>query len=141
MLRHRDERYVDRVKSYRGTFAYEKALRKRRVWVEPLFAEAKDWHGLGRFRIRRLEKVNIEALLIASGQNIKRLVAARERGPRKMAQAADFRPPDRVSHCRSHVSGRWPSLAGAKAYFNRLWCLAYEVVPRYVTLPIPNCTL
>jgi hypothetical protein len=35
LLRHRDERYVDRVKSYRGTFACEKALRKRRVWVEP----------------------------------------------------------------------------------------------------------
>jgi len=60
VLRHREERYVDRVKSYRGTFAYEKTLRKRRVWVEPLFGEAKDWHGLRRFR--RLEKVNIEAL-------------------------------------------------------------------------------
>ena len=78
---------MDRVKSYRGTFLYEKALRKRRVWVEPLFAEAKDWHGLRRFRLRRLEKVNIEALLIASGQNIKRLVAARDRSPRKLAQA------------------------------------------------------
>jgi len=120
VLRHRDERYVDRVKSYRGTFAYEKALRKRRVWVEPLFGEAKDWHGLRRFRLRRLEKVNIEALLIASGQNIKRLVAARERGPRKLAQAAVLRPPDPVSRCRTHVSGRWPSFAGAKAYFNRL---------------------
>ena len=42
VLRHLEERYVDRVKSYRGTFAYEKALRKRRVWVEPLFGEAKD---------------------------------------------------------------------------------------------------
>lgn len=120
VLRHCDERYVDRVKSYRGTFAYEKALRKRRVWVEPLFGEAKDWHGMRRFRLRRLEKVNIEALLIASGQNIKRLVAARERGPRELAQAAALRPPDLVSPLRSHVSGRWPSLAGAKAYFNRL---------------------
>jgi transposase len=120
VLRHRDERYVDRVKSYRGTFAYEKALRKRKVWVEPLFGEAKDWHGLRRFRLRRLEKVNIEALLIASGQNIKRLVAARERDPQKLAQAAALRPPDPVSRCGSHVSGRRPPLAGAKAYFNRL---------------------
>jgi transposase len=120
VLRHRDERYVDRVKSYRGTFAYEKALRKRRVWVEPLFGEAKDWHGMRRFRLRRLEKVNIEALLISSGQNIKRLVAARERGPRKLAQAAALRPPYPVSRCRSHVAGPRPSLAGAKAYFNRL---------------------
>jgi hypothetical protein len=111
---------VDRVKSYRGTFAYEKALRKRRVWVEPLFGEAKDWHGLRRFRLRRLEKVNIEALLIASGQNMKRLVAAREQGPGKLAQAAALRPPDPVSLCRPHLTGQWPSLTGAKAYFNRL---------------------
>ena len=34
-----------------------------------MFAEAKDWHGLRRFRLRGLEKVNVEALLIASGQN------------------------------------------------------------------------
>jgi hypothetical protein len=88
--------------------------------VEPLFAEAKDWHGLRRFRLRRLEKVNIEALLIACRQNIKRLVAARERGPRKLAQAAALRPPDPLSRCRSHVTGQWPSFAGAKAYFNRL---------------------
>ena len=124
VLRHLEEHYVDRVKSYRGTFAYEKALRKRRVWVEPLFGEAKEWHGLRRFRLRRLEKVNIEALLIACGQSIKRLVAAREWGPRKLAQAAALRPPDPVSLCRSHVSGQWPSLAGAKAYFNRLSTLA-----------------
>ena len=37
-----------------GTPAYEKALRKRAVWVEPRFGEAKDWHGLRRFRLRRL---------------------------------------------------------------------------------------
>jgi hypothetical protein len=106
VLRHRDERYVDRVKSYRGTFAYEKALRKRRVWVEPLFGEAKDWHGLRRFKLRRLKKVNIETLLIACGQNIKRLVAARGRGPRKLAQAAALRPRGPVNHCRSHLSGQ-----------------------------------
>jgi hypothetical protein len=27
---------------HRGTFLYEKALRRRSVWVEPLFAEARD---------------------------------------------------------------------------------------------------
>ncbi len=39
-----------------------------------MFGEAKEWHGMRRFRLRRLEKVNIEALLIASGQNVKRLL-------------------------------------------------------------------
>jgi hypothetical protein len=63
------------VKGNRRTFLYKKALRKRRVWVEPLFAEAKDWHGMRRFRLRKLEKVNAEASLIASGQNVKRLLA------------------------------------------------------------------
>jgi len=74
--------------------------------VEPLFGEAKDWHGLRRFRLRRLEKANIEALLIASGQNIKRLVAARGRGPRKLGQAVALRPLDPENCCRSHLSGQ-----------------------------------
>jgi hypothetical protein len=42
--------YLDRVKGYQQTFAYQKALRKRQVWVEPLFGEGKPWHGRRRFR-------------------------------------------------------------------------------------------
>jgi len=45
--------------------------------VEPLFAEAKDWHGMRRFRLRRLWRVNCEALRIAAGQNLKRLLKKR----------------------------------------------------------------
>lgn len=105
-----EEDYYDRVRAYRGTFVYEKALRKRKVWVEPLFAEAKDWHGMRRFRLRRLEKVNIEALLIASGQNVKRLLAFGGRRPKKLAQAAALRPPTATSHeisrAREHRSSR-----------------------------------
>ena len=69
------EEDLDRVRSYHDTESYRKALRKRRVWVEPLFAEAKPWHGLSRFRLRGLTKVNGEALLIAAGQNLKRLLS------------------------------------------------------------------
>jgi hypothetical protein len=67
--------YLDRATAYRQTEAYNKAMRKRSVWVEPLFGEAKQWHGLRRFRLRRLWKVNIEGLLIAAGQNLKRLLS------------------------------------------------------------------
>ncbi len=81
------------MRGYGETEAYRKALRKRQVWVEPLFAEAKDWHGSRRFRLRGLEKVNAEALLIAAGQNIKRLLAYGERGPRREAQVAALRRP------------------------------------------------
>jgi Transposase DDE domain len=68
--------YLDRVRDYHATETYQKAMRKRQVWVEPLFAEAKVWHGLRRFRLRGLENVNIEGLLIAAGQNLKRFLAA-----------------------------------------------------------------
>jgi transposase len=86
-----EEGYLERVRSYRDTEAYRKAIRKRAVWVEPLFGEAKDWHGLRRFRLRRLEKVNAEALLTAAGQNVKRLLAFGERGPRRPVQVAALR--------------------------------------------------
>jgi hypothetical protein len=45
-------------------------------WVEPRFAEAKLWNGLRRLRRRGLANVNIEGLLTAAGQNLKRLLAA-----------------------------------------------------------------
>src|SRR5262249_41687079 len=70
------------------TEPYQKAVRKRKVWVEPLFAEAKDWHGLRRFRLRRLWRVNCEALLIASGQNLKRLLSKRGWGRRPLPSGA-----------------------------------------------------
>jgi len=81
------------------------------VWIESLFAEGKLWHGMRRFRMRTLEKVNIEALMIASGQNMKRLLTFRDRGPRKLAQGEALRPPqptlvrmDRtVSRCRNRL--------------------------------------
>jgi transposase len=77
-----DETSLDRVRGYRATEPYAKAMRKRKVWVEPLFAEAKDWHGLRRFRLRGLENVNSEALVIAAGQNLKRLLSWRGWGRR-----------------------------------------------------------
>ena len=79
---------MDRVRGYHTTEAYTKAMRKRQVWVEPLFAEAKDWHGLRRFRLRGLEKVNGEALLIAAGQNLKRLLSRRGWGRRPFPTGA-----------------------------------------------------
>ncbi len=83
-----DEEYLDRVRGYHETQAYKKAMRKRAVWVEPLFGEGKQWHGLGRFRLRRLRRVNIEALLIATGQNLKRLMSRRGWGRRNFPGGA-----------------------------------------------------
>jgi transposase len=94
-----DEDYLDRVRAYHETEAYEKAMRKRKLWTEPLFAEAKLWHGLRRFRLRRLWRVNIEALMVATAQNLKRLLTWR--GPR-------YRPASGMAVCRPLTSGNSP---------------------------------
>jgi transposase len=77
--------YLERVQAYHETPGYQKAMRKRAVWVEPLFGEAKQWHGLRQFRLRGLDNVNMEGLLVAAGQNLKRGLAAtgwgRRHGP------------------------------------------------------------
>lgn len=70
---------LDRVHAYRETEGYKKALRKRMIWVEPLFGEAKQWHQRVRFRLRGLRKVNTEGLMTAAGQNLKRVLNRRER--------------------------------------------------------------
>jgi transposase len=77
-----DEAYLELVRSYHSLEAYKKAMRKRKVWVEPLFGEGKAWHGMERFRLKMLEKVNIEALVRAMGQNLKRLLSSRGWGRR-----------------------------------------------------------
>ena len=82
VYRHVGEEYLDRVRTYHQTPGYQKAMRKRKVWVEPLKAFAKDWHGMRRFRLRLLWRVNIEALGIATGQNLKRLLKKRGWGRR-----------------------------------------------------------
>ena len=58
-------------------------MRKRQLWPEPLFGEAKQWHGMARFRLRGLAKVNIQGLTIASGQNLKRLLSHKGWGRRQ----------------------------------------------------------
>ena len=77
------------------------------MWAEPLFAEAKEWHGSRRFRLRRLEKVNAETLMIAAGQNVKRLVAFGPRRPKKVAMVVALRPPEKLS---PHPIRRHPTI-------------------------------
>jgi Transposase DDE domain len=68
--------YLKKVRGYHATEAYQRAMRKRKVWVAPFFAEGKAWHGLRRLRLRGLENANVQGLLIAAGQNLKRFLAA-----------------------------------------------------------------
>lgn len=83
-----DAEYLERVRAYHDTKAYQQAMRKRKVWIEPLFGEAKQWHGMRQFRLCGLPKVNMEGLLIAAGQNPKRLLSARGWGRRPWPDGA-----------------------------------------------------
>jgi len=76
------------VRAYHETEAYKKAMRKRKVWIEPLFGEAKQWHGMRQFRLRGQQKVNMEGLFIAAGQNLKRLLSAKGWGRRPWPDGA-----------------------------------------------------
>jgi hypothetical protein len=80
--------FLERVQGYHETEAYKKAMRKRKVWIEPLFGEAKQWHGMRQFRLRGLQKVNMEGLFIAAGQNLKRLLSAKGWGRRPWPDGA-----------------------------------------------------
>jgi transposase len=96
-----DAEYLDRVHGYHETEEYKRAMRKRKVWIEPLFGEAKQWHGMRQFRLRGLKKVNMEGLFIAAGQNLKRLLSAtgwgRRPWPDGAAGFADLRPQNRLT--------------------------------------------
>jgi transposase len=83
-----DEAYLERVHAYHQIAAYKKVYQKRKVWVEPLFGEAQQWHGLRRFRLRGLRKVNCEAIVTALGQNLKRLLSVRGWGRKPFPSGA-----------------------------------------------------
>ena len=85
-------------------------MRKRAVWVEPLFGEAKQWHGLRQFRLRGLANVNMEALLVAAGQNLKRWLVARGWGRRHGPQGSLLALPLRPATLRFLSRGLLPAL-------------------------------
>jgi hypothetical protein len=75
---------LDQAAANRQTEEYQKAMRKRGVWVEPLFGEAKEFHRLRCFRLRGLLKVNIEGVMTAAGQNLKRLIKYKQSEQEKL---------------------------------------------------------
>jgi hypothetical protein len=119
------ETYLERVEAYQHTKDYQKAMRKRKVWPEPLFGEAKQWHQMSKFRLRQLEKVNIEGLLIAAGLNIKRLLRSKRwRTPLNPATAQALDVPTSVADaflCCFLLSGsRFSRLASVWTLFPAL---------------------
>ena len=57
------------------TESFRRLYRTRAPVIEGIFAEAKQWHGLGRACRRGLTKMRVQCLLIAAVLNFKRLIA------------------------------------------------------------------
>ena len=57
------------------TSGFKRLYRSRAPVIEGLFAESKQWHGLGRAWRRGLPKMLVQSLLVATVINLKRLMA------------------------------------------------------------------
>jgi len=77
---------IDEAKNRMDTPKGKRAAKKRMTTSETINAEAKTYHGLSRCRYRGQEKAQIQFLMTATAQNIKRMVQAVMR-ERERAQA------------------------------------------------------
>jgi hypothetical protein len=78
MRRHRDQKLLDRARRQ----AQAKLDRKRRQHlIERSFADAANLHGFKRARWRGLIKQSIQDLLIATVQNLRKLIGAIQNAP------------------------------------------------------------
>jgi hypothetical protein len=85
--RHWDQEYIERARELRGTSRYRLSQRSRKK-IEQLFGEAKEQMGLRRAHRRGYENMTEQALMTAMVQNIKRIVAARDRHLPKVTTGA-----------------------------------------------------
>lgn len=76
IIRYPDQEAMEWALAYLDSPAGQQTFSQRGVMAEWVIAEAKSFHGLRRALHRGLQKVKIQALLIASVQNLKRLLVA-----------------------------------------------------------------
>lgn len=74
VIRYDQQEALDFALAHLKTGKARSTIKQRQTYPEPIFAEAKNFHGLRRAVCRGLEKVTIQTLLICAVQNIKRLI-------------------------------------------------------------------
>jgi len=68
--------YQDKVRFQEKTDEFKKTMHERKWKIEGLFAEAKQFHGQRRAKYRGRSKVQIQAYMIATVQNLKRMISS-----------------------------------------------------------------
>jgi len=86
-----------------ATTSHYKLSQKLRKRSEHIFAEAKQYHGMGRARYRGLEHLQEQLYLIASVQNLKRLVSFMSRKKAQL-QAQILKKPAHITQLPSLIS-------------------------------------
>jgi hypothetical protein len=112
--RHWDQEALAQAAAARQTDGYRVSQRCRKR-IEHLFAEAKEQMGLRRARRRGRAQVLEQCLLTALVQNIKRIVAARFRGPAAAApspQGFGLMVERLVNSWQRSLAISWPRLIG-----------------------------
>ena len=66
----------ERVRQRQGDKEFKHIMRERSWKIEGLFGEAKEQHGLRRAKYRGSQKTQIQAYLIGTTQNLKRLAVS-----------------------------------------------------------------
>ncbi len=78
VIRSPHQEAIEQAEAHLQTPEGRQTFQRRKSTAEWVIAEAKDFHGLRRARCRGLDNMKIQALLIASVQNLKRLLSAWE---------------------------------------------------------------
>ena len=108
--------------SLTSDYKLSQRLRKR---SEHIFAEAKQQHGMGRARYRGLASLNEQLNLVATVQNLKRLVSFIRRGKASICALSVQQTASRSSNSSYSLLTR-PS--------TRIFCLIYSKTIRYATV-------
>jgi len=81
--RHRDQNLLDRARRQANTKRAKADRKRRHHLMERSFADAANRHGFKRARWRGLVKQSIQDLLIATVQNLRKLIAASPNAPQR----------------------------------------------------------
>jgi len=95
----------NRVRALQKSRGYQ-VSRRLRLRSEHVFAEAKTCHGMDRARVRGCRGLQVQADLVATVQNLKRLASFRGRKRRGAAQAAQGQG---LRGTSQHACGHWSS--------------------------------
>ena len=76
LYRNEHKEAIERVRQQQSSPVFKQRMIERSWKIEGLFAEAKEWHGLRRAKYRGSDKVQIQAYLTGTAQNLKRLAVS-----------------------------------------------------------------